>query len=161
MSNDVFGSAAIAVASLLIGYLLSELQRFRTDYARRETIRKAIATELCALLLKLNKGVKNRYVLSWEDLPFVVASYEALRSEASAFLDPELLLQIDEIYTFLKHQNRLFEEIRYGNLFSLPERQAAHVMHLIEEVTHSLAECKSSIGGTSPTTGNQGPGQES
>jgi len=99
--NEVI-TFSTTLISVIIGFLLSilwsEFKKWKENQRKQDVIKKAIGTELQTLLLKLFNCVKHGYCLSREGLPFTIKSYEVLRAEAPAFLEPELLLQIDNIY---------------------------------------------------------------
>jgi len=123
--NEVI-TFSTTLISVIIGFLLSilwsEFKKWKENQRKQDVIKKAIGTELQTLLLKLFNCVKHEYCLSREELPFTIKSYEVLRAEAPAFLEPELLLQIDNIYEKFKRLNDIYYLNKLLNFYSFPPR---------------------------------------
>jgi hypothetical protein len=67
-----------------------------------------------------------------EELPFTIKSYEVLRAEAPAFLEPELLLQIDSIYEKFKRLNDTYYLNRSVTLYSFPKDEIQYLIAAIK-----------------------------
>jgi len=123
----------VPIGTFILGYLLKALNDWINKRAKKDLMRKALGMELWAMLLKLDECKKGAYRLKREKLPFVTASYRAFRPEAPAFLEPEIVLQVDETYALIKRLNAFSVRAYLADedLFPLP---SAYVQTLITAI---------------------------
>jgi hypothetical protein len=106
MSEQIPWESVIAVISVGIGWLLSQLTDSIRNRRRKTMIKRALINELSIIRKPFSGALKKRENrITDEQYPFITETYDSVRIELASFLKPDSLARVQRTYEEIKKLN--------------------------------------------------------
>ncbi len=105
MSEQFPWGGILAVISVIIGFLLSQLTDLMKNRRRRAVIKRALINELSIIRETLSDAPKEENRIPDERIPLITEAYDSVKIELASFLKPDALAIVQRTYEEIRKMN--------------------------------------------------------
>jgi len=95
----------LPVIGVVIGFLLAQLTDLGKKRRRQTSIKKALINELTIIRKTLSDAPENENRIPDKQHPFIIETYNSVRTELASFLKPESLSIVQRTYEEIRKMN--------------------------------------------------------